>query len=297
MSGSRRPSRRREPPRSLSELREESGIEDSAVDGMVLTVVGSGTLLPDAERGSASFHLRVQDHSLLLDAGPGTLHGLPRAGIPWRGVDTLALSHFHPDHVGDVPALLAAFRFEELTAPLTVVGPRGVSDLMERMAALHGAWILEPSRPLTIVELGDGDGWSSKDGAVRLESAPTPHTEESVAYRITGGGVSVGYTGDTGPSTSLHEFLGGCALIVAECALADPPELDTHLSPRSVADLAGAADPDLLVISHVYPPLRPAEAVARVRASYAGRVVAARDGLRIGVSRREVTVDPSPEVP
>ena len=86
-------------------------------------------------------------------------------------------------------------------------------------------------------------------------------------------------------------------MIVAECSLPDPPELDTHLSPRSVAELAGAADPDLLVISHVYPPLTPADAVVQVRASHGGRVVAARDGLRIGVSREEVTVDPSPEVP
>lgn len=260
-------------------------------------MVGSGTLLPDPERGSASVHLRVEDHSLLLDAGPGTLHGLPRAGVPWRGIDTLALSHFHPDHIGDVPALLAAFRFQELTAPLTVVGPPGLGDLLERMAALHGAWILEPSRPLTVVELGSGEAWSSQDGAVRLEAVPTPHTDESVAFRVAGGGVSVGYTGDTGPSTELHQFLAGCAVLVAECSLPDPPELDTHLSPRSVAELAGAADPDLLVISHVYPPLTPAEAVAQVRASYAGRVVAARDGLRIGISREKVTVDPSPRLP
>lgn len=260
-------------------------------------MVGSGTLLPDSERGSPSFHLRGEDHSLLLDAGPGTLHGLPRAGIPWRDIDTLALSHFHPDHIGDVPALLAAFRFQELTAPLTVVGPPGLEDLLERMAAVHGAWILEPSRPLSVVEVATGEGWSSEEGGVRLEAVRTPHTDESVAFRIAGGGVSVGYTGDTGPSTDLHEFLGGCAVIVAECSLPDPPELDTHLSPRSVAELAGAAGPDLLVISHVYPPLTPAEAVVQVRASYAGRVVAARDGLRIGISREKVTVDPSPEVP
>lgn len=272
-------------------------MDGSATGGAVLTVVGSGTLLPDAERGSASFHLGVDGHSLLLDAGPGTLHGLPRAGISWRDVDTLALSHFHPDHIGDVPALLAAYRFGELSAPLTVLGPPGTEDLLERMAALHGAWILEPSRPLTIVELPAGEAWSSEDGAVRLEAVPTPHTDESVAFRIAGGGVSVGYTGDTGPSTRLHEFLAGCAVVVAECSLTDPPELETHLSPRSVADLAAATDPDVLVVSHVYPPLTPAEAVAQVRASHAGRVEAARDGLGIRISPEGVTVDPSPEVP
>ena len=257
----------------------------------LLTVVGSGTLLPDGGRGSASFHVQAGDHSLLVDAGPGTHHGLPRVGVPWRSIDTVALSHFHPDHIVDVPALLAAFRFEGLEAPLTLVGPVGLSDLLERMAALHGPWILEPSRPLTVVELEEEERWSPDDGELSLEVVSTPHTEESVAFRVEGRGWSVGYTGDTGPSPGLHDFLGRCTVLVAECSLEDPPEMDTHLSPSSVADLASAARPGLLVVSHVYPPLRPREAVEAIAERYDGRVLAARDGLAVRLSAEGATVD------
>lgn len=274
----------------------------------VLTVVGSGTLLPDASRGSASFHLELTpqsdggaSHSLLLDAGPGTLHGLPRAGVPWRDIDTVAISHFHPDHVSDLPALLAAFRFDELEEPLALVGPRGIADFLGRMAALHGNWILEPSRPLNVIELQEGKTWEAADGLVRLEAHPTPHTDESVAFRVSTGASGslavLGYTGDTGPSASVGQFLSGCPVLVAECALEDPPEMDTHLSPGTVAQMATEAAPDLLVLSHVYPPQTPEDAVKAVRRIYRGAVVAAGDGLRVRVDARGATVDPSDAAP
>lgn len=259
----------------------------------VLTVIGSGTLLPDAERGSASYHVEAGGHHLLVDAGSGTLHGLPRAGVDWRAVDSIAVSHFHPDHVADLPALLAAWRFVEATEPLSLVGPPGLDDFLDRMAAVYGPWILEPSRPLEVVELEAGEAWWSDGGALGLEATPTPHTEESVAYRIRCvDATSVGYTGDTGPSPEVCEFLRGCDALVAECALTDPPEIDGHLSPRSVADLALAVEPELLLISHVYPPQTPGEAVAHVAHRYPGRVEAARDGLRVRVAEDGVTVLP-----
>lgn len=259
----------------------------------VLTVIGSGTLLPDPERGSASFHVEAGRHRLLVDAGSGTLHGLPRTGVDWRAVDTIAVSHFHLDHVADLPALLAAYRFIEATEPLSLVGPPGLGDFLDRMAALHGPWILEPSRPAEVVELEAGEAWWSEDGALGLEATPTPHTDESVAYRIRCGDAAlVGYTGDTGPSPELQDFLRGCDVIVAECALTDPPEIDGHLSPHSVADLALAAEPDLLLVSHVYPPQTPGEAVARVAERYRGRVEVAHDGVRVRIGEDGVVVEP-----
>lgn len=260
-----------------------------------LTVVGSGTLLPDAERGSASFHVEASGSTLLMDVGPGTLHGLARLGLDWRVIDAIAISHYHTDHVSDLPALLAAYRFDGGGRPLTLVGPVGLEDFIQRMAALYGHWILEPSRPLAIEEIGEGgDPWHL-DEHLRLAAASTPHTDESLAFRVTTEAGVIGYTADTGPSERLRSLMQGCAVLVAECAIADPPEIDTHLSPRSVAELASATMPELLVVSHVYPPRSPEQAAAEIAAHYAGRIEAARDGLTIVVADRRVTVDPPTE--
>ena len=291
MCGSRRRCRRPEPP------------EPDMTHGLsaTLTVVGAGTLLPDPHRGSSAFHLEVAGplaHRVLMDVGPGTLHGLPRAGVDWRSIDTVALTHFHPDHMSDLPPLLAAYRYVEADVPLNLVGPVGLRDRLDAMAALHGTWILAPSRPLTVVELSPGQSWSAEDGSLLLEVHDTPHTPESIAFRWTLGGddhgpgrVVVGYTADTGPSEALATFLRGCQVVVAECALSDPPEMDTHLSPEGVAALARDALPDLLLLSHVYPPQRPEAAVEAVGRGYPGRVAAARDGLKVRITPSGVTME------
>ena len=81
-------------------------------------------------------------------------------------------------------------------------------------------------------------------------------------------------------------------VLIAECALTDPPEMESHLSPRGLAEMADVVGPELLIVTHVYPPQTPAQAVERVRERYAGRTVAAVDGLRVRIAEADVTVDP-----
>jgi len=257
----------------------------------VLTVLGSGTLLPDAARCSAAFHLEVQGRGILLDCGTGTLHGLARWGVAWRDIDLVAISHYHTDHVGDLAALLAALKFSGRARPLTLIGPLGFRDFLGRLAAAFGAYVLDPGFDVRVVELSESDHWNGDWIGTSVRCCPTPHTEESVAFRVVGTWGSLGYTGDTGPSTDVADFLAGCVVIVAECALGDPPDLGTHLSPRTVASLAQRAVPKLLVLSHVYPPQTPDDALARVKESYEGEAVVARDGLRMSLASGDVVLE------
>ena len=69
-----------------------------------------------------------------------------------------------------------------------------------------------------------------------------------------------------------------------ECGQDDPPDREGHLGPSAAAAMAGIARPGVLVLTHVYPPLTPDAAVAKVMdAGYDGRVVAGTDGLRLGL--------------
>jgi ribonuclease BN (tRNA processing enzyme) len=255
-----------------------------------LTVVGSGTLLPSAVRRSASLHLELPRsatgavRAILLDCGAGTLHGLAACGLDWEAIDVVAITHGHPDHVSDLVPLLAAFRFRERERPLVVTGPADVADLLERFAAVYGTWVMEPGFALDVQAIGPDGSWRDPDGAVELRTHPVPHRGGSIAYVAEGSWGRLGYTGDTGPSPSLGSFLAGCDVLVAECALADPPAVAGHLSPALLAELASAARPDLLLVTHVYPPRSPEEAVSDVRAQYEGRVEASRDGLRVDLA-------------
>lgn len=249
---------------------------------MRLTVLGSGTLLPDDDRRSAAHFVEHGASRVLLDCGAGTVHGFDRHGVDWRGLTHLAVSHFHTDHVGDVAALLWALKHgmrPPRTEPLTVLGPPGIGRFMEALARAHGDFVLDPGFPVSVVELEREDAWEDRAAGLRLACAPARHTDASVCWRVEAGGTAVGYTGDTGEDRGVARFLRGCDVLVSECSLPDPPEVDTHLTPRGVAALAGVAEPGLLLLTHLYPFLDPATLPDLVReAGYEGDTVTAWDG-------------------
>jgi len=263
------------------------------VPDAVLTVLGSGTLVPDAARSSAAHHVRTGRASILLDCGSGTLHGFERHGVDWRALTHVALTHFHYDHVGDLPALLVALKYgvePPRDEPLTLLGPSGVEARLARWSEILGIAFLDQGFPLHVVEIGPHAGYV-EPGCFELSAHPSAHTEPSLGLRLDTPGGSVAYTGDTGPSSELAAFLGGAGVLVAECAHPDERPVDGHLTPATLAAFAEIARPGLLVVTHVYPPHRPADAVRAVAQRYAGRVVEGRDGMVVRIRGGEATVD------
>jgi ribonuclease BN (tRNA processing enzyme) len=262
-----------------------------------VTILGSGTLVPNASRHSAAHLVETGGALLLMDCGPGSLHGLAEHGVDWKALTHVAISHYHNDHVGDLSALLFALKWNVGPArgdePLTLVGPVGFGAFLKRLAEAHGDHVLDPGFPLNVVEVDEGSGLEDLARGLGLRCLSTPHTAESIAFRVETAVGAVSYTGDTGPSETLGSFLRGSRVLIAECALTDPPEMELHLSPRGLAALALEAEPDLLVVTHVYPPTVPEDAARGVvGAGFDGTVVAGRDGLAICVTTTGVAVDP-----
>lgn len=249
---------------------------------MRLTVLGSGTLLPEDDRRSAAHLVESGDSRILLDCGAGTVHGFARHGVDWRRLTHLVVSHFHTDHVGDVAALLWALKHgirPVRTRPFTVVGPPGIRRFMDALAAAHGDFVLDPGFPVRVVELEREDAWEDRGAGGRLACSPAHHTDAAVCWRVETDEGIAGYTGDTGEKAGMAEFLRGSHILVSECGVPDPPEVDTHLSPRGVAELARGVRPGLLLLTHPYPPLDPSALPDLVRAAgYDGEVVTAWDG-------------------
>jgi len=252
---------------------------------MRMRILGSGTLLPHAERGSPAHWLQVGDALMLVDSGSGTLGSLARFGLPWERITHVLLTHFHTDHVGDLAPLLFALKHRAdrgAHEPLQLLGPVGLAQHLQALASAHGTFVLDPGFPIQVRELSPGEVDSPAHGPWTLSTRSTRHTKDSLAYRIDAPRGSVGFTGDTGPSPGLGSFFQGCQVLVAECSNADGSEMDTHLTPRSLALLAREAAPDLLVTVHVYPPLDP-ERIPRLlaEAGYSGQALPGRDGLGI----------------
>lgn len=248
-------------------------------------MVGSGTVAPSATRTAAACWLTAGDARLLLDCGAGTLHRLAEFRIPWPTVTHVAISHFHPDHWGELPMFLFAQKYGTLPPrqdALVVIGPRGLENRLTVLAAALGDWVLSPGYPLRVQEITPEAPIALASG-VTLECHPTPHTAESLAYGVRAGGARVVYTGDTGESDELARWASGCDLLLAECSLPDDQAMDIHLTPSRAAALARTAQARRLVLTHFYPQVEGSDPAAVARRTFAGEVVAARDGDRFSI--------------
>ena len=249
----------------------------------LFTVVGCGTVVPEADRSCSAYLLEAGSARVLLDCGPGTVRSLARVGADWPAITDVWISHFHTDHIGDIPALLFSLKWglmpETRSAPLTIWGPRGTHRVLEGFATATGDHVLDPGFAVEVHEL-DAGAIQPFAGGLELRTLDTPHTDESLALRVEGPGASVTYTGDTGPAAPLGEFAAGSSLFVCECSLPDGLVGDNHLSPVSVARFAAEADPTTLLLTHVYPQFRAAADVpSLVRAAgFSGSIELATEG-------------------
>jgi ribonuclease BN (tRNA processing enzyme) len=224
---------------------------------MRLTCIGTGTAAPEPDRVCSGFLLETGRLRMLLDCGPGVVHGMARLEVDWRGITHLVLTHFHNDHIGDVPMLFFAWKHGMRPArrdPLTVIGPVGTRRLLERMADVFGGHLRDADFEVTVDEIGAGED-RRLAGSVRLRSAKTRHTEESLGYRLEADGRAFCYTGDTGVSSDVAAFAQGTDTLLTECSLPDDERLEIHLSPTGVAEMARIAAPARLLLTHVYPQL------------------------------------------
>lgn len=254
---------------------------------MDLVTVGTGTVAPSAHRTCACHWVASGDLRILLDCGAGSLHRLAEFGLPWHQITHVVLSHFHPDHWGELPMLVYALKYTTpppRTEPLVILGPPGVVQLLRVLAEGYGAWLLDPGFPIGILDVRDGEPFPlSAD--VSLETFPVPHTTESVALSLVAPEGRLVYTGDTGPSGELARWATGCDLLLAECSLPESMALDIHLTPERAGDLARDAQAKRLVLTHFYPPVETSDPTAAALAGtrFAGPVTAARDGDRFTI--------------
>lgn len=225
---------------------------------MELVVLGSGGFSParrgeGAVRNPAGYALVVGSETVLFDFGFGSLCQLARAGIDPDTVGTVFFSHRHPDHVGDLAALLFRWRYEgrPLKGRLRLFGPRGFKSFHSRLEKAHHPWLKPRRWTLCVEDLAErsvvrGAEWK----AVCRE---VPHTTEALAYRLETRSASFVYTGDTGWDPGLARFAEGASLFAVEATLADGQKVDGHLRVAEALDLGQASKARRVLLTHLSP--------------------------------------------
>ncbi len=119
--------------------------------------------------------------------------------------------------------------------------------------------------------------------SVQIKSAPSGHTNESVAYRIQAGRNSLVYSGDAGNRGELIKLAEGADILICECSFPEGWETTDHLNAETAGRIAHLAGVKKLVITHRYPPALSADLAKQISKYYTGELLLATDGLFLSI--------------
>jgi ribonuclease BN (tRNA processing enzyme) len=244
-----------------------------------VTVLGSCGAFPEPGRACSGFAVDWDGYRLVLDLGYGTLARL-LAHWPDGAVDAVAVTHEHPDHCIDLHGL---FR-------MRFYGGRGLSRLplycppgvLDRLAGL------EPDVDLAAVfDLRPLPG-AYRAGPFELTGVPLPHFVPSAGIRAQADGITLAYSGDTGPDPALADLGRDADLFIIEATDRDG---ETLASARNLLTSAEAgrfgrqAGARRLMLTHFWPGNDRAAAVAAASAEFGGEVLEATEGGTVRLGR------------
>ncbi len=247
---------------------------------MQVYLLGTGTAIPVDGHSPSGLVVKAAGLNLLFDIGPGTLERLRLMGLDCSQIDHLFITHLHPDHTLDLATLLLVFNYAPdaaRTLPFAVTGCRGLRSFFERMINLYPE-IAPISFDLQMQEVRD-DGLSIGD--LKVRTAPTGHTPDSIAYRLEDGSHSLVYSGDAAPTGELVRLAAGADLMISECSFPSGWPTEDHLNADSLGEIAERAGVKSVVATHTYPPAHAVDLVGQIRRHYSGEVMLGTDGLRL----------------
>jgi len=207
--------------------------------------------MPGPESPASCYLVEHEGFRLLLDLGNGAF-GVLQGLIDIASVDAVFLTHLHADHCLDVAPFVVWRRYSGRS-------PGPLVPLYAPVAA---------ERRLALAYDADGDGLTDvfdfvpvgpgalQIGPFQAQLARTAHPVECYAIRLSAGGRSLVYTGDTGPCPRVVDLARGADVLLAEAAHPDvdpaqPPGL--HLTGRQAGEHAAAAGVGRLLLTHVPP--------------------------------------------
>lgn len=142
-------------------------------------LLGTGGMMPLPRRWLTSCMMRYNGSSILIDCGEGTQIAMKEKGWSPKPIDFICFTHFHADHISGLPGLLLSMGNAERTEPVTMIGPKGLTRVVNALRSIA------PELPFEIrfIELNDAFESFDFDG-FRLEAFRVQHNMVCYAYNM-----------------------------------------------------------------------------------------------------------------
>lgn len=101
-----------------------------------LLLLGCGGGMPMPNRFLSVVLLSYKGRKILIDCGEGTQVSMRISNTGFKTIDIICITHIHGDHIVGLPGLLGTIGNSGRTEPLTIVGPEGIKDTVDKLRVI-----------------------------------------------------------------------------------------------------------------------------------------------------------------
>ena len=246
---------------------------------MDITLLGTGSPIPDPNRAGPSTLVRAGEQLILCDAGRGVVMRLAGAFAGPAALSAVLITHLHSDHLSDLNDVITTrWIMSPGPNPITIHGPVGTAFVVEKMMEMlsldvgyriaHHDDLVEPPA-VEVIEVVPGDTFAIGDVSVRVGATEHQPVEPTVAFRLEHDGASVVLGGDGVPCAGLDDLCSGADAYVQTVLREDIVKLfplqrfldilDYHSTVEQAAQTAAKAGVRTLVLTHYVPAIGPGQ--------------------------------------
>ena len=235
-----------------------------------IVILGSASGMPSAQRSSSSFILETVSQSYLFDAGEGTSTSILRYNIDYDKINTIFISHMHPDHCVGLFSLIQMMYLLNREKTLEIYLPEeSVSGVKNFLNTLY---LFPEKLSFDIYFYTIKPGLFFEDSYLKVKAYPNLHLAEnekimrtpkvkrhqeiekeklsnkmeSFSFEIAFKNKKVVYSGDVGGLDDLKMIIHNADILITECM---------HLDIERLLDLIKKSKVKSTIFSHIPPEL------------------------------------------
>lgn len=147
-----------------------------------LSLLGTGGMVPLAHRHLTALLVRYNGRMLLIDCGEGTQVTMRELGWGFVDLDVILFTHFHADHIAGLPGLLLSLSNYGRTEPITIVGPKGIREVVNSLRVI--APELQYELRFLVLDFEGMPTIQFQLGAFHISALPLSHALPCIGYSI-----------------------------------------------------------------------------------------------------------------
>lgn len=254
---------------------------------MKVTILGSGTFYVSKKRSGQAYLLETDGKKILVDCGPGTLMRLSELGVNVEEITHVFLSHFHPDHSGDLFAFQMNFRLREFfdnpnkMVPV-IYGPEGIEEFTKKLSYIY---------QLPAFDNYSAIAWRPYEPEIRLDGLTVRtfkvkhkafgQDADAYALRFEAEGKTFVYSGDSIKCEGIEKAAENADVFICDASYTKGRGGAAHMDTLEIGEIAEQAGAKKVILTHFYPNTEGLDMAAEVQEKYSGEVVRGEDFMEI----------------